>query len=494
MQSGGFTVASMLAGYGEAKLAGWAFKGLKGATMLGKTGSTTQKLMQARNTLNTIQKAENFTNKFIIPGLTGTTEGVIEGLNTKLEVLEDSKRKVAEAQSKYVDKRFNEIMKLNPDMDPDVAYKQAWDEYAPKYKESLEQAEFAASRAGVNNFLVNSAINGVVNQTLKAGLQSSSVQGTLQKSRLFNWATPKGKFDITGSGANTTVTPKYGAWKQTWNVAKEPLGEFTEEYLQSVSNATMSGGAANNIHQFIENKYNGDGSAEVGDYMAGDFTAALLSMGESMIDNETIKSGIYGAISSAMGTPVFRGRDYTKRVKGSDGKYHTEIDLSRREGESRLGHITRLMPWRSGITNAIRENDETKRQLYDDAKTLETWLRDPYNKAKFDGVVGTYNWAKQMEGDAKSNDEFGYRNSLLGKTINDVFMLEKMKGTSYYDSFMKELVTVANLEDGTEQTNSYIKSIRDNINTQDSKISDTEILKQLKDNANKMLNTINTVQ
>ena len=494
MQSGGFTVASMLTGFGEAQIASWAFRGLKGATVLSKTGSTTQKLMQARNTLNTIQKAENFTNKFIIPGLTGTTEGVIEGLNTKLEVLEDSKRKIAEAQAKYVDKRFNEIMELNPDMDPNVAYQQAWDEYAPKYKESLEQAEFAASKAGVNNFLVNSAINGVINQTLKAGLQSSNVQGTLQKSRLFNWVTPKGKFNITGSGNNTTVTPKYSFWKQAWNIAKEPYGELSEEYLQSVSTATMSGGAAHNIHQFIENKYNGDGSAEVGDYMAGDFTAALLSMGESMIDNETIKSGIYGAISSAIGTPVFRSRDYTKRVKGSDGKYHTEIDLSRREGESRLGHITRLMPWRSGITNAIRENAETKRQLYDDAKTLETWLRDPNNKAKFDGIVGTYNWAKQMESDARSNDEFGYRNSLLGKTINDVFMLEKMKGTSYYDSFMNELVTAANLEEGTEQANTYIKSMRDNINTRDSSISDAEILQQIKGNANKMLNTINTIQ
>jgi hypothetical protein len=526
MQSGGFTLASMLAGYGETKLAGWAFKGLKGATMLGKTGSTTQKLMQARNTLNAIQKAENFTNKFVIPGLAGTTEGVIEGLNTKLEVLEDSKKKIAEAQSKYVDRRFKELYEaeynkrmqeaynkskltrnretgrmtssFNPNKESkkilDDLYKQAWDEYSSKYKEALEQAEFAASKAGVNNFLVNSAINGVINQTLKAGLQSSNVQGTLQKSRLFNWATPKGKFDITGSGANTTVTPKYGAWKQTWNIAKEPLGEFTEEYLQSVSNATMSGGAAHNIHQFIENKYNGDGSAEVGDYMAGDFIAALLSMGESMIDNETIKSGIYGAISSAMGTPVFRGRDYTKRVKGSDGKYHTEIDLSRREGESRLGHITRLMPWRSGITNAIRENAETKRQLYDDAKTLETWLRDPSNKAKFDGIVGTYNWAKQMESDAKSNDEFGYRNSLLGKNINDVFMLDKMRGTQYYDSFMNELITVANLEEGTEQANSYIKSMRDNINTQDSNVSDTEVLNQLKSNANKLLNTTNTIQ
>lgn len=494
MQSGGFTVASMFTGFGEAQIANLMFRGIKAATMANKVGTTTQKLLQARKTLNTIQKAENFTNKFIIPGLVGTTEGVIEGLNTKIESLEDSKNIIAQMQDAFVNHRFNEIMELDPTMNPEEAYKQAWDEYAPKYKESLEQAEFAASKAGINNFLVNSAINGAINQTLKAGLQAPVVQNTLQKSRLFNWVTPKGNFNISGSGSTTTVTPKYGFWKQAWNIAKEPLGEFTEEYLQSVSDATMRGGATHNINQFIDNKYNGDGSAEVGDYMAGDFKAALLSMGEAMIDTETIKSGIYGALSSALGTPTFNTHNYTKKVKGPDGKYHTKVDLSRREDESRLQHFSRLMPWRSGISNAIRENSEMKKQLYDDAKELENWLRDPNNKSKFDGLVGTYNWAKQMESTARSNDEFGYRNSLLGKTINDVFMLEKMKNTSYYDSFMKELVTAANLEEGSSQANDYIKAIKDNVNTNDNDISDTEILQQIKSNANKMLNVINTIQ
>ena len=494
MQSGGFTVASMFTGFGEAQIANLMFRGIKAATMANKVGTTTQKLLQARKTLNTIQKAENFTNKFIIPGLVGTTEGVIEGLNTKIESLEDSKNIIAQMQDAYVNHRFNEIMELDPTMNPEEAYKQAWDEYAPKYKESLEQAEFAASKAGINNFLVNSAINGAINQTLKAGLQAPVVQNTLQKSRLFNWVTPKGNFNISGSGSTTTVTPKYGFWKQAWNIAKEPLGEFTEEYLQSVSDATMRGGATHNINQFIDNKYNGDGSAEVGDYMAGDFKAALLSMGEAMIDTETIKSGIYGAISSVLGTPTFNTHNYTKKVKGQDGKYHTKVDLSRREDEGRLQHFNRLMPWRSGISNALRENSEMKKQLYDDAKELENWLRDPNNKAKFDGLIGTYNWAKQMESTARSNDEFGYRNSLLGKTINDVFMLEKMKNTSYYDSFMKELVTAANLEEGSSQANDYIKAIKDNVNTNDNNVSDTEILQQIKSNANKMLNVINTIQ
>lgn len=526
MQSGGFTLASMAAGFGEAKVAGLAFRLAKGATMAGKVGSTTQKLMQARNALNVIQKAENFTNKFVIPGLTGSIEGVSEGLNTKLDVLEDSKQKIADAQAKYVDQRFKELYEkeyskrmqeaynkskftrnretgkmtssFNPDRESrrilNDLYNQAWNEYAPKYQESLEQAEFAASRAGVNNFLVNSAINGVINQTLKAGLQAPSVKGTLQKSRLFNWAHPKGKFSISGTGESLSVTPKYGILKKALNIAKEPAGEFTEEYLQSVSNDMMSGGAKNNIHQFIENKYNGDGTAQVGDYMAGDISAAFKAMGESLISNETIKSGIYGALSSAMGTPSFSPRNYTKTVIGKDGKYHTKIDLSRREGESRAEHIARLMPWRSGISNAISENKETQRKLYDDAKTLETWLKDPTNKAKFDGVVGTYNWAKQMDSKAKSNDEFGYRNSALGKTINDAIMLDKIKGTPYYDSFMKELITAANLEEGTQEANDYIKSMRDNVNTNDNDVSDSDILKQIKDNANKMLDTMNSIQ
>ena len=73
IQQGGFTVASMATGWGAAKLAGLMFKGAKLATMAGKAGTTTQKLLQARKALETVQKAENFTNKFIIPGVVGTT-------------------------------------------------------------------------------------------------------------------------------------------------------------------------------------------------------------------------------------------------------------------------------------------------------------------------------------------------------------------------------------------------------------------------------------
>lgn len=493
IQQGGFTVASMATGWGAAKLAGLMFKGAKIASMAGKAGNTTQKLLQARKALETVQKAENFTNKFIIPGVVGTTEGVVNGLNTKLETYEEATRLMTNTHMEAVNNLFQELSAKYKDIDPNILYKQAWDAYAPQYEESLKQIEFAASKAGINDFLVNSAVNGLVHSTFKAGLMHPNVQGALKESKMFGWAFPKGSFNVTGTGANVSVSPKYGIGKQIFNIAKEPLGEFSEEYLQSISSATMQAGASNNIHQFIENKYNGDGSAQVGDQMAGDFAAAFSAMGDAFTSKESIKSGILGAISQSIGTPTFRARDYTKRVKNADGTYSTEIDFSRREGESRFEHITRLAPWRSGLVDAIRENNQTKRQLYDEAATLETWLRDPNNRAKFDGIVGTFSWAKQMGEAGASSDEFGYRNSLLGKTINDAFMLEKLRGTAYYDSFMKEVIQAANLEEGSQEAQKFIQALRENVHSNNENISDHDLITQVKANANNLLTTLDKI-
>ena len=495
LQSGGYTTASMLTGWGEAKLAqGLFWMGRKGVSLAGNINKTTKAINLTNKALNGLKHAENFTNRYVIPGITGTTEGVIEGLSTKKDVLESAQKEIADAQAEYVDKRFNEIMEMNPDLNPNVAYQLAWDEYAPKYEEALKQADFAASRAGINNFLLNSVINGAINSTLKASLQADRVQDALGKSKLFRWAQAKPKYNVTGTGENITVTPRLTTKGKIWNIAKEPLGEFTEEYLQTVSDEASKGGAEHNIHSFIENKYNGDNSAQVGDYMSGDFFAALQSMGESMVSNDAIKSGVYGALSSALGTFGGGVSNYTKRVKGADGKYHTKLDLSRREGESTLGYVTRLMPWRSGVSNAIRENKAMEKALYDDAQTLQAWLRDPKNMSKFDGLSGTFGWAKKMQEAANKGNEFDYRNNQLGKTINDAIMLEKLKGTQYYDAFLQEVIQTANAEEGSKEAQRIIASLRNNTTVDTEGKSDKDILEMAKSNANKLLTTMDKIQ
>ena len=515
LQSGGFTLASMFTGAGEAKIASWLFKGLGTTAKALKTGEA------LTSALTNIKKAENFTNKFIIPGMVGTMEGLSEGLNTKQQAEEEGLQAVQQMQqqevgaevkrrlgnydqvmikqgtdglsyvTKYKDKKTGKLYDINQ------IYQQVWNEYAPKYEESLKQVEYAATKAGINNFYVNSAINGLINSTLKAGLQAPSVRNALSKSKLFGWAQPKSEFNITGSGSNTTVTPKFGTGKKIWNVIKEPLGEFGEEYAQSVSDATMRGGAENNIHQFIDNKYKGDGSAAVGDNFSSDWGAAWTAFKGSVVDQETIKSGVYGAISSIMGTPTLGHKARTGNID-ANGRVETTYfgrGLNERgERESNWERLRRITPWRSGLFQAHRENQIQQHQAEEAASVLQEWLRDPDNKDKFDGLVGTFNWAKAMGDAGLGSDEFGYRNSALGKTISDAFMLQKLQGTQYYDAYMNQLAEIANLEEGSELADKYIKAMRDNVNTSDENQSDEDILKTLKSNANKMLSTLDNIQ
>lgn len=517
LAQGGFTAATMLMGAAEAKAAGWAFKGVKKATLAAKAGKTLDNLNDAKNALNIIQKAEKATYAIALPAIAGTHEGLIEGLNTKLSVLENSKRELAQQQDYYITNRAKQLIVENPNMDYESARDIAFKEYGSKYEESLEYIEAMASKAGINNFYANSAINGITNATFKAALQAPTVQGALQKSKLTSWAFPSGQFNATGTTGNVRVTPKFNKAKQVFNIVKEPFGEFTEEYLQSISDATMSGVGEYSISKFIENKYNGESVVEIGDYMSGSFAAGWTALTGSLVDKETIKSGIYGAISSALGTfgpsrtttkldangnVVYKRNPDGSLVRDERGRPVAETvrfgrgQNAKGELESSWEAFSRAMPWRSGLYSQIKAARNEANRLNEEASVIEDWINNPKNQEKFDGVVGTTSWVRDMSSSAAINDEFGYRNSVLGKTINDAVMLEKLKGTAFYDSYMNNLVVAANAEEGTQEATDIVNSIRQdaNISSEFENMTDEQVLSRIKDNANKMLNTISAVQ
>lgn len=517
LAQGGFTAATMLMGAAEAKLANWAFRGVKKATLAAKTGKTLDNLSDAKKALNAINKVEKATYALALPAIAGTHEGLIEGLNTKLSVLENAKRELAQQQEYYLTERAKQLVAENPNIDYNTARNIAFEEYGDKYEESLDYIEAIASKAGINNFYANSAINGVLNATLKAGLQSPTVQGALQKSKLTGWVFPSGQFTATGTPKNVKVTPKFSKAKQILNVIKEPFGEFSEEYLQSVSDAAMSGAGEYSISKFIENKYNGESVAEIGDYMSDSFAAGLTALTESLTDKETIKSGIYGAISSALGTfgpsrrtnkldengnVVYKRNPDGSLVRDKSGRPVAEKvwfgrgQNAKGELESRWEAISRAMPWRSGLYSQIQETRRENDRLRTEVGIIEDWINDPKNQEKFDGIVGTTSWARDMESSAAINDEFGYRNSVLGKTINDAIMLEKLKGTAFYDSYMNNLVTAANAERNSQEATDIVNSVRQdaNVSSDFESMTDEQVLDTIKENANKMLNTISTIQ
>ena len=482
----GFTIASMLVGAGLSSISNKAFQGLKGAALAADRANTLNNLEKVNGVLRGLQQARQKVNAFVIPAMVGTVEGVSEGLDTKIRFLDDARQMVAENQAKAVNDEFNRRLQnpeelgrqgYNPRSKEDLErlYKEIYDSYAPQYEESIKKAEANAAKAGVYNMGLNSMINGALNMTLKAGLQTPSVQEAMRRSRLGRLFTPQ-DFRVEAG----RVIPDYGKVSKVLDVLQEPAGEFTEEYLQSVSDAFARGGAEYNLQNFIVNKYKGDGKNAVDESLANDLFAASRAAGDAMTDKETVLSGIYGALASGMGTPTINNR------RGP---------AVRMEDESKLDYTLRRSPivYRNPVYEAIQEQRSLGEERATAAQVMTDWIQDPANKGKYDGLVGTFNWAKAMDEASGKNDEFEYRNSESGKTINDVMMLEKIRGTDYYNSFMTDLTNAANAEDGSELARSLVRQFKNAPNNRDIQQDDSQILETIKKNSNKLLDTMSRI-
>lgn len=485
LQSGGFTALSMLVGAGEAKLAGWLFNGAaKGAMWMNSTGralKTTEALTKA---LTGIKRAENFTNTFVIPAAVGTMEGAVEGLSTKIEVQREA---IKDVDDYFISKVEEEAAATGQD------FMEVWDKYQDEYAEARRQVDWAASKAGIHNFYINSLINGAMNQTLKAGIMAPRVQETLRNSRMFGWLYKNPKFNVA---SDYTVTAKALSKAEVIaNVLKEPLGEGLEEYFQTVSSNVTSAAAENNVQEFLKRKFDNDGLIKVGESFGSDWAAALTALTGSLTDKESIQSAILGAVSSTMGTVGGIGTGYRRDEKGNLVRNRWYQNFTRSlnkngEQESIFEYIKRVAPWRSGAVNAYNDIQREHAEAEEAAVALTEWLKDPKNRAKWDGLQGTANWMTAMEDAAESNDQFSYRKAQLGKAINDVIMLKKLEGTEFYNSVIADLQKAANGNVSEEE----IAALKQNGGEEYQYVSNQEIVEKIQSNANKMLGLMSKVE
>lgn len=488
MAQGGFTIGSMLSGAGMTAVSDKVFSGIKGAAIAFNKGRAVSNLNTLNNTLQTIQKVQQYTNAFVIPGAVGWVEGAMEGLQAKIDFLDNAKEQISQAQAEAVDSKFRQLLSnpeelsrlgYDPTNQEDIArlYNDVFESYAPQYEDAINKSEENGVKVNIYTTALNSGVNGIFNTTLKAGLQTPQVQEALRRTRLGRVLTPN-EFRINSSGS---VVPAYGKWKRVANVAQEPIGEFGEEYSQSIISAFTQGGAEYNLATYLHNKYLGEGETALSESLADDFIAASRAAGESMTDKQTILSGIYGALSSSMGTPTINTR------RGP---------AIRMQDESKLAYGLRRSPitYRNPIFEAIREQKREGEEMSSMASVINNWMQDPENRERYNGLVGTLNWAKQMDEAAEKNDEFEYRNSALGKTINDAMMLSHIQGTPYYNSFMADLSRVANMEPDSPEVGALIEQFRAAPNNRDLEQSDEEVFEVIQKNANKLLNTMSTIK
>lgn len=510
LQSGGFTALSMLVGAGEARLAGWLFNSAaKGVNWLNATNKAFKTAESLEKALVGLKRAQNFTDTFVIPAAVGTMEGGLEGLSTKIDVEREAVQNLDEYYKDKVNREVEAILgddNLNPMVDagdgvarrilnPNKVYKQVWDKYKDEYMDARRQIDWAASKAGIHNFYANSLINGAMNQTLKAGLMAPRVQETLRNSRAFGWAYRNPRFNYNAATGEVTSNMSKSGW--IGRILKEPLGEGAEEYAQSLSNDVFSGAAENNINEFIKNKFEGDGIAKITDSFGSDYAAALTALEGSLVNKESIQSAILGAVSSTMGTVGGIGRGYHRDENGNlvrnsllDPRNLTIGLDSEGNQESWIDYARRVTPWRSGAINAYFDRRQEMDDANETAATLTEWLKDPQNKAKWDGLTGTANWITQMENAAESNDQFIYRKAQMGKAINDIFMLKKLEGTDFHDAIMADLQKAANGELSQEE----IAKMRQSGGEEYQNVSDQELVEKVQSNANRMLGLMTQVE
>lgn len=516
MQSSGFTTLSMVTGAGLAGGAGKLFGWLgKGANYLHKTGKVLKTAESLEKALINIKKAQNVTNLWVVPGLTGGVEGMQEGLNTKIQVEQDKIRDLDDFYKDKIEKEvaaIAEVESKKPQTMTEVRdsdgnkrmvksggksyaqiYKEVFDKYRDEYLAAREQIEFAASEAGVHNFWANSLINGALNMTLKAGLQSDRVQETMRNSKLLGWSYKKPKFTLNADG---TVKPKFtklGAIKQ---YLKEPVGEAMEEGAQSLSNDAFAGAASNNVDEFIRRKFDGDGNVQVGEMFGSDFSAGLMSFYHSFTDPNTIKSSVLGAVGSVMGSASLPHRGYKKDENGNivKGGYWGRQLKNDGTQETKFEAAARMMPWRSGLVNSYFDRRREKQEATKTAEYLNEWLQDPQHRAKWDGLVGTASWMNAMHNAAESNDQFNYRNSQMGKAINDAITLSQLKGTDLYETIMTDLQRSSEMDVNSQEGQSIIEQMRNSGNEDFQNKTDEEVIEKIKSNANKMLGIMSEVE
>ena len=482
VKQSGFTAASMIEGYGLSAVGNALFNTAKVATIGGKTAQTANTLNQLNKHLQSLNTLQRKYNAYVVPALVGQGEGAINALNTKIDYLEEAKKLIAQEQNNLinqeVEKRMQgvtipkDFIKEGKEMEFLEAAKQSiretvWKEYQPMYEDAVRRAEENADKAALTNFALNSFINGAANVTLKATMFGGKTTEALNRSkvgRLFS----SDKFRIDNAG--NVVANEVGKGRMTWNMVKEMLGEGLEEYGQDISDTFSRGAAENDLANYITQRYSGIADDAITESLADNLGAAFAAAGKKAISKEAIQSGIYGALGQAIGTPNINA------IFSKSGRESLE-------GKNTLGKVSSAFRniYRNPFIESYRNDKQENNDRKESARILNEWLNQGNNKERLTTLRGSLGWSKMMQEASDKGDEFSYRNSRLGKQIQDYYMLEQLKGTPLYDAYMERYMNILNAQEGDEMAQQIAQH-------------DQRPLEDIKKDAQSMLDVMERVQ
>lgn len=540
----GFTTASTLMTLGGSYVVEGA---IKGASWLAKAGSGARGLNATAKGVETARRLISMKNiaNTAMAGMIGSVEGGMNAAETKKNTIESLEKDlenrfndraakdidnlvdtnpaaaVALLQSKGVDlnnlpmpamvgddtgkmtpqytpeqlQYLKNLIKSNPD------YVQPFkDEYAEDMENERKMIEEYARSAMAADFWINSAINGLMNTTLKASLNAPKVQKAIAsvKRNLGR------RFGAENPLDDMMTLSKIG--KDTWNAtvkkatktdvilgrAKEAVGEMTEEYQQDLSSTFGEAFGTSQMAQYINAKYGGgEGQVAAEVDFFDSVMAGLSATVEAATGFEAIQSGVYGGLSTLIGGPNLNMNRNTKapRTPGIRGTF---------DYLSSVSPITIRGAWTPLISNIERDELTAQRQgMVDRINSMLT------NKDVQDAIFhlgGTSQWLTEMQKAIESHDEKAARDARLSANIGIIQTLGMLEGTAYYDAVITTLNTragfdAANLKDANSDESKALGEYKnDTQNTGGPVVSDEEAIANMQKKATDMLELINAVK
>ena len=479
LQNNGFTVASMFIGGALSKLGNTLFNTAKEVSIAGKIGKTVEEASKVNASLERLAKLnQGFSAS--IPAIMGTHEGVLNGFNTKQAFLENAEQVIDKNQEKAFNEEYkrrvqeylrkaplkrtkegtysNDFRKAEQKIKLDLLH-----EFANKRKEDLDKAEEDGNKAALVNTVLNSFINGIGNTLLKAPMFGGQVEKALNRTfvgKLF----AKDKFKMEGS---KIVAKELTKKEIAGNMLKEAAGEGMEEYLQEVTDAFATGGAEYDLTAYLQKKYNPDVKDALADGFMENLGAAFAAAGEAAISKDAIRSGVYGALGQMLGTP---------NVHAVINPHQTFRNFKNKSFLEKVNTI-----WRNPLVESYYNAKQENINRRESAKAINDWLNEGNNREKLTSIRGALGWAKGMEDAAQKGDEFDFRNSRVGKLVADAFMLEHIKDTPLYNTYIERYMSIINAKEGDEVANEIAKY-------------DDRPLELIQKDAQRMLTTMQKVQ
>ena len=197
------------------------------------------------------------------------------------------------------------------------------------------------------------------------------------------------------------------------------LGVSASEGAEEISQKAASTISGKAYEQDLNNYYSALSDPESVDKTIDWGKAFGQGLLETLGDAGTWEEGFIGAVTGALGMPMFRG------IRNQEGKFQSPITI---EG---------------GVRGAFKEISEQAAREQEVVDYINNRVQDPKFKDMWKHMVRHQFYDNQMQQAAENNDEFDYKNNETAQLINDIEMFDNAGKLEDLKSLVQEGVNLS---------------------------------------------------